>query len=172
MENNRDFYLITGGAVEAAFDRWHAKFKEQQAARLAFRTEFGADGVFANRHGLAGLVFENDKPGPAGWKKDREYPEVWKPHGRGHKEVRERMKNLPLVSNQEFQDEVMGKDSMFHFMDGLVITWMTLEKVGSCSVLHVPKCGKFEPPDEFCNLLKTSEYWLLKEAQEVKEDLQ
>lgn len=176
------YYKVTGGAVQAAYDRWRATYDTQREVRNELLLEFGSSGCYASPQHVVGLVFTGDSKPPAGWKAVIGEPTVFRPHGGavGMKAIRKRFEAAKLNDAEAFQAEVLGKHNPFHFMDGLSIRFMVFEFIGKTLVLLVPKLeqpregtgeGRFTPPDDQCVLMKTSEYWQLKEllAESVKE---
>lgn len=171
MSDNKLYFKVTGGKVGDAISRFIKLRTEQLAARKAIQTEFAATGTYGNDHGLVGLVFDQ---APEGWRAIKGEPTAYRPPlGKAGKEIKKRMGKLPFAGAREFQAMVLGKDDMFRFMSGLSIHWMTFEIVGPVQILIVPKSSKpavegaevqWQPPDEHCIPLKTSEYWAIKEA--------
>lgn len=178
MSKEYYYYKVTGGAVRAAYERWLAVYKQQKAARDALAVSFGASGTYANRNVVKGLVFEEGQTPPDGWRTVDGERTVFAPYGPGKaaKDIRKRFREHPLHDATDLQDAVIGKPSHFRFMDGMCIRFMTFELLGDQFILLVPKVERpgavndgesgWEPPDDQCVALKTSEYWQLKEAEE------
>lgn len=176
MEKAYHYFLITGGEIQAAHEKFMALRDSQWDARAKLCEEFGAKACYANECRVVGLVFSPEKTPPAGWKQVKGEPGVFRPHGRGFNELRKRMEqDYPFSGASKFQELVLGRDNPFEFMDGMSMRFMIYEKIGQHLILLVPKLekqaawfeGKFVPPDDKCTPLKTSEYWRLKEEHEA-----
>lgn len=166
-------YKVNGGKIAAIIQEFIELRASQRKARNAMEKEFGAKGCYANDREVSGFVFSTP---PEGWRQVRTWAGVFKPPlTKDGKEIIKRMKQLPLAGAREFQAMILGEDNPFRFMTGLHIHYMTFEQVGTATILHVPKSKQpavednkngWHPPDSQCELLKTSQYWELKEAAE------
>lgn len=173
MSKEFHYFKIMGGAVLAAFNRWHEKFEAQQAARRALLVELNASSLLGNNRRIVGVKF-NGEP-LEGWSSAKDFPGYYKPSGnsKAMKAMREKLAGYSLNGAQEFQAEVLGIDNPFSFMDGQYIRFMAFERIGDIKILLVPNCacgdfkGGWNPPDEFCVPLKNSEYWAIKESPEA-----
>ncbi len=173
---NYRYFLVTGGTVKAAHERWEARRMKDIEVRNALREEFGASGVYANSNEVRGLDF--DGAPPAGWRKIE--AGVYCPYARTPegKAILKRFRESGMADAQAFQDEVIGPGSGMTFMEGLSFYYMCFESIGDSFILKVPdtsgvhggQIGKsdWESPDEFCREIKTSEYWVLKETEKAK----
>ncbi len=166
MDTERNYFKITGGAVKAAFDRFMTTRIAQVKARKDFCTEHGASGSYASWKEVSGLVFEEgQKPTDLTiW--EHMHQNIWKPKGntKQARELRKRMRALPLADAQIFQSEVLGVNNAFTFMIGLRVLFMSFEHIEEQLILSVPITPTpWTPPDEHCVPLKMSEYWEMKE---------
>lgn len=170
MSGDYLYYKVTGGAVMAAKERFVARRSAEFEKRQELAKEFGASGTYADRDTVVGLVFEEGETPPSDWVKVPRESKVWKPNPRTKEGKALKAKfNLPLSDLRQFQTEVLGTFDYFRFMDGLTVRWMGYETIGDTLVLLVPKRTEndsWTPPDEQCVLLKTSEYWALKEQHQ------
>jgi hypothetical protein len=169
MEKEYLYYKVTGGKIQEAYNKWLELYDKQQAARVSLCKEFGASLVFANSRGVEGLLFKDGQTPPTEWKRKDGHPKgVYSPFGstKEMKAIRKRLKNnYQLADYWKFQEFIVNREDPFYFMDGMYMRCMGFELIGDQFILLVPKIEKttWTPPDEFCTLLKNSEYWQLKE---------
>lgn len=180
---NVQYFLVTGGAVQAAIERFFVERNKAWDARQSFCEEIGAQNLYGNNLRVTGACFVDGKTPPKGWQRVRTpNGDYWKPTRRSAagKKMIERMCALRMPTARDLTDEIIGEDSLLYFVDydqGLMA--MGCEKLCGKWVITVPLVpdeeranaepgtepykAKWTPPDEHCRLLKKSEYWSLVE---------
>ena len=186
MNNDTRYFRVTGGAVRASYERFVALRQRQLSARSIEQAKYGATGLFANNKSIEGLLFQDEGdvksgPVPEGWTLLGTH-NVWAPSKRTKqgRAIHAEWKKFCIAGAREFQAEVLGFNDVFYFMDSSMrVRFMGYECVDGDLILCVPRVVlskteeqgastgdgcKWQPPDEGCREIKTSEYWKLKEG--------
>jgi len=170
------YYLAQGRSKELV-EAWIEKQRTYRKWAQALADEFKATNFFTVGRRLFGFEFKDNPPKDL-WRQHREYPEIWIPNGRtkAGKAVAQRMtQGPPWPNTDELTVELIGSAvySSRQGQEGLYVASVGIECLDGDLIILVPDGtpwdvnGVHEPPD--ATLLKNSEYWLLKEAQEAKE---
>lgn len=181
MSTNYLYFKVSGGVVLEAIQKFNALRAEQNEAILNLVKEFGADSAYCESLGVVALEYKNapDKV-PAGWILRGNKHFVPNRRTKEGKAVFARFSACKSSTWWTFHEKFMSF-TPFTFMRAMVCHAVKFEKVGDTFVLLVPDMGMHDvnateidlqdsggpawtPPDEHTTRLKTSEYWLLKEA--------
>lgn len=151
------FEVTRGSPVWEAAHKFLATRLQQEKARTACVTKYGANGSYSSKHSLLGLVFENGNA-PDNWRRVQGAHNVWTPRGSSKeaKATRQEFHNLPLHDFSNFQ-ELLGCNGLY-FMKGMSIHYMFFEFVGEALILRVPdiKVSRWKVPAG-CTKLPESE---------------
>ena len=173
---NHDYYLITGGPVLEAIQKYFEFRAGQIKLCNALIEEFGAQNVYGGATRVAGLVFNETDP-PKGWILVKGQCRIYKPNERKPegRELMKRFKAACVPCAQNFQEFVTGRDDVFQFMaPDLRVRFLGLDVIDDKYVLTYPTwedlknedTRRWQVPAEGTQKLKTSEYWAMKENAE------
>jgi len=173
MSTEYRYFQVKGGAALAAHNKWLKQRTAEIAALKAVKAKYGASGSYGNDRGVVGLLFK--KGPPTGWRPCRDEPTAFRPPlGKAGKAIIKELAALKMSGAAEYHKLLSPKNTLgfFDMPDsgtGFRLRFIVFEKHGDALVLLVPICAdgkKWNPPDEHCVPLKTSQYWALKEANE------
>jgi hypothetical protein len=176
-EKRERYFIVEGGEIGNRIESFFDLLKKQREARMVLCKKYGTTRYYANSQKIFSFAFDTQKI-PDGWVYDNKSG-GYKPNART-KSGREEIKSwkLPIGDCTDFTYAITGEESPFFFMDGLCCRFMSTEKIGDTRILIVPfipkpkkgECGengwKWNPPDDKCREIKTSEYYSLKESIE------
>lgn len=187
MSEQMQYYKVTGGSVQKAWEQFKLLRSEGMKAARALQEEFKADQLHTKGSTIAAFEYNDPEKAPKKWKKVG-YKQFFPSKRSGaDRLLAKRIESVFIPTVWNFQDMVLGRfeigkpSNPFAFMDGLRCCCMSYEVAGDIGILGVPvtkpnpeygdtggdHCG-WTPPDKFCTPLKMSEYYTLKEAAEKK----
>jgi hypothetical protein len=172
-EKKHRYFRITGGKVMEAVLAFKSAHFAQQQEREHIMRYFKATGFLGNNRTLVGLVFDPPAKPPENWKPIKGAENCYKPPmGKKWADARKQLACSSIPGGSDFADLLgMGGVMTGDGNGNLVIRYPGFENFDGTLVLVVPDIdsdkSKWQPPDDGCKPLKTSEYWAIKEAAQT-----
>lgn len=153
-DENTVYYIAAGKSLEA-IEAWASKSIEANRRRSAYREETGAKGFWGTRSTVSGILLDPSDQVPDGFKASREGQRVFVP------DRRTKIGKQRTIELRKLTEPRLCFSGIF--IDGRTMHWPGCEKRGDIWIII-----QFEkmPPPQDAILMKRSEYWAMKEAEE------
>lgn len=159
-------WKVLGDPVLSKIAEFEKLRETQLAARQKLMKEVGAHKCLSTRFGIEAFDFHEGK-NPEGWRM-RATDYLWlPPAGAAGKDLRARMRNLPLASWDDFHSMIDAGDTGIGKSDrptGFLILTCRFERIDDTMIVFTPQGTDWEPPN--CAKVTWSYYFQCKEKSE------